>query len=172
MSCSPQLQWPEDSDSSDYGSDFTPDEEALLNELVTKASTDHAPAHTTPISTPASITHPIVSSTTPTNAVATPESIDLESLQPAVLEALVADIEDGIEDPPSVRLPKVLGREKPRSPWKYPAQRSWIPAAAWNRSSQGSNKHGATGKNFPFPVILWRTDELIPEAFSRTPQFN
>lgn len=169
MSCSPQLQWPEDPDSSDYGSDFTPDEEALLNELVTKASTDHAPAHATPISTPVSITHPIASTTTLVNAVATLEPADIESFQPAALEALVADIEDGIKDPPSLRLPKVLGREKPRSPWRHSAPRPCIPAAAWNRSNQESNRHGATGKNLLFPVVLWRTDELILEAFSRTP---
>ncbi|KAJ5161695.1 hypothetical protein N7492_007087 [Penicillium capsulatum] len=142
MSCPSQLQ-PEDSDSSDYGSDFSPEEEVLLNELVTKASTAHAPAHATQISTPASTTHLVASTNSPSVAAATPEPVDLESLQPTVLEALVADIEDGIEDPPSIRLPKVLGREKPGSPWKQPAKRPWLPAGTWNRSSQGSSRHGA-----------------------------
>lgn len=161
MSCSPQVPRPEDSDSSDYGSDFTADEEELLNELLVKASAEHAPADAgaTPIPSPSlPSNHPVASKNTPTNAVAEPDPNDLESLQPAVLAALVADIEDGIEDPPSVRLPKVLGREKPRSPWRQPGQNSWLgPAASWSArtmgSSQGSNRNSPIGKATPCVLV-------------------
>lgn len=132
MSCSLQRNLDEP-DSSDYGSDFTPDEEGLVNELLAKADAENArlasPAH--------------VSSSTPRAPVAQAEYEDLDSLQPATLAALVADIEDGIHDPPALRLPKVLGREKPRSPWRQTSQRSWLEGASVGRrrgwaSSQGS----------------------------------
>lgn len=142
MSCPPQLSRPEVSDSSDYGSDFTPDEEELLNELVTKAVAEHATVQrdATPASTPTSNHTPEDTITTP--VAATLE--DLDSLQPATIAALVADIEDAVTNAPGVRLPKVLGREKPGSPWRRSSQRPWpgptsprSPVAG--RSSQGSN---------------------------------
>ncbi|KAJ5578371.1 uncharacterized protein N7459_007335 [Penicillium hispanicum] len=143
MPCSPQRPQPEDPDSSDYGSDFTPEEEAVLNELLTKAVAEHATAEpdATPIQT---LTPNLIASPglVRANSVATPELEDLASLQPAAFEALVADIEDGIEEPPGVRLPKVLGREKPRSPWRQASQRPWSGAGtvySAGRSSQGAN---------------------------------
>lgn len=131
-----------DSDSSDYGSDFTPDEEQLLNDLLNKAlghATEQADA--TP-STPI-----LISTPTPIEQFTTPKSpgpIEFEALQPAALEALVADIEDGIEEP-SARLPKVLGREGPRSPWRSQQYRS-AQRARWNPHGMGrSSPRGGNG---------------------------
>jgi exonuclease V len=157
MSCPPQLSRPEVSDSSDYGSDFTPDEEQLLKDLVTKAAAEHATDRrdATPLSTP-----------TPNHiaedAIATPVAArlaDLDSIQPATLAALVADIEDAVTNSPGVRVPKVLGREKPDSPWRRSSQRPWpgptsprSPVAG--RSSQGSNNRSTPiGMSVPDPVI-------------------
>ncbi|CAG8426284.1 unnamed protein product [Penicillium salamii] len=119
----------ESDDSTDYGSDFTPDEEQLLNELLNKAA---GPATGQPATAPT----PFLPSTPVTvERITTPKSpelLELESLQPAALAALVADIEDGVEEP-SARLPKVLGRERPRTPWRsrqsQPGQGSrWSPS--------------------------------------------
>ncbi|KAJ5359505.1 uncharacterized protein N7496_011918 [Penicillium cataractarum] len=139
MSCPPQISRPEVSDSSDYGSDFTPDEEELLNELVTTAAAEHATVQrdATPVSTPTP--NHISEDTITTPVAATLE--DLDSLQPATIAALVADIEDAVTNAPGVRLPKVLGREKPGSPWRRSSQRLW-PGPTSPRSpmaSQGSN---------------------------------
>lgn len=117
MSCPPQIPIA-DTDSSDYGSDFTPDEEALLNELLSQAVAQDAT-----VASPTSAGHDIPPTPTPAREDAS-AAADLDSLQPAVLDALVADIEDGVEDLPGVRLPKVLGREKPRSPWRQASRRS------------------------------------------------
>ncbi|KAJ5247444.1 hypothetical protein N7468_002427 [Penicillium chermesinum] len=110
-----------DSDSSEYGSDFTPDEQAQLNELLAKADAENARA-AAPVSTPA-----------------TPVAFeDLELLQPVTLSALVADIEDGIDGPPSLRLPKVLGRDSPKSPWRQ-AQRPTVERVTGRRwAGQGA----------------------------------
>ncbi|KAJ5091459.1 hypothetical protein NUU61_006329 [Penicillium alfredii] len=129
MSCPPPLQRPEKRHSSDYGSDFTPDEEELLNELLTKADADAA-APSTPnrISTPSAALLPIED---PISARAA-ETPDLASLHPTALAALVADIEDGVDDPVGIRLPKVLGREHPRSPWRCSSQQPhWSPGLGW-----------------------------------------
>ncbi|KAJ5954170.1 hypothetical protein N7501_008449 [Penicillium viridicatum] len=121
-------------DESDYGSDFTPEEEDLLNHLLNKAVAEHATdTDATSISTPTWISTP-----TPIEHITTPKSpelIDLESLQPEALAALVADIEDGIE-PARVRSPKVLGREGPRSPWRQSQSR---PGTARLRLVENSN---------------------------------
>lgn len=120
MSCPPQVPQPEDPDSSDYGSDFTPDEEELLNELLSKAVAEHATV-ATPISTPT----PTVPTIEDALTISTPEPTDTEFLQPNIIAALVADIEDGVEDPYGVRVPKILGRDSPRSPWKQSSRRPW-----------------------------------------------
>ncbi|KAJ5162724.1 Mpv17/PMP22 [Penicillium coprophilum] len=147
MSCQERMD-----DDSDYGSDFTPDEEILLNNLLNKAVAEHATAadadatsiSTTWISTPT----PIEQLTTPKS----PELADLESLHPAALEALVADIEDGIE--PSVRLPKVLGREKPRSTWRQSQPRPGQ-AVRWgaNASARGKSNSRARNSNRTSPFV-------------------
>ena len=154
MSCSPQRPRPELSDSSDYGSDFSPDEEHLLNELVTKAVAEHATAtalrDATSVSTPTP-SQDVADAITPPVAVTL---ADLDSLQPATIAAIVADIEDAVTSP-GVRLPKVLGREKPGSPWRRSRQRPWpgptsprSPVA--ERSSQGSNyKDAPIGMSVP-----------------------
>jgi exonuclease V len=145
MSCPLQAQ-PEDSDSSGYGSDFTPDEEELLNELLSKAVAEHATV-ATPTSTP---NHP-VPVIEDALTVTTPEPADIESLPPAVLAVLVADIEDGVEDPRGVRLPKVLGRESPRSPWQQWSQRPWTrsTSAVAGRSGQDAvNRNSPLGMSF------------------------
>jgi exonuclease V len=143
-----------DSDeSSDYGSEFTPDEEKLLNDLLFKAA-GHATelADATSPSTPISISTP-----TPVEQFTTlksPELIELESLQPAAQAAFVADIEDGIEEP-SVRLPKVLGREGPRSPWRSqhsrPGQR-----VRWNPNGMGKSipRAGNSNRSSPSSMLI------------------
>lgn len=138
MSCPERT---EDLDSSDYGSDFTPDEEDLLNTLLSKAVAEHA--------TDATPTHTWLPTPTPierTTAPKTPDLTDLDSLQPAV-PALVADIEDGIE--PVVRLPKVLGREGPRSPWRQSQPR---PAVRWNPTATGRSSPRASNRNRSSPL--------------------
>lgn len=152
MSCLPQLTRAETSGSSDYGSDFTPDEEELLNELLCKAVAEHATA-ATPTSTAAvpTIEHEDTIAAT----------ADLESLQPAVIDALVADIEDGLEEPSgSLRLPKVLGREKPRSPWRQASQRSpfgpgvQAGAGVWCASPGAGNRSSPSGMRCS--IFPWR----------------
>ncbi|KAJ5834158.1 Mpv17/PMP22 [Penicillium robsamsonii] len=147
ISCQERME-----DDSDYGSDFTPDEEDLLNNLLNKAITEHATAAnadatsilTTWISTPT----PVEQITAPKS----PELADLESLRPAAPEALVADIEDGIE--PSVRLPKVLGREWPRSTWRQSQPQSGQ-AVRWgaNASARGMSNSRACNSNRNSPFV-------------------
>ncbi|CAL5871651.1 uncharacterized protein PFLUO_LOCUS5904 [Penicillium psychrofluorescens] len=133
MSCSPTPTIPDKSDSSDYGSDFTPDEEQILSELLTQAVAEHASA----VDATASSAYPPVTEENALNTAAVAELTDLNSLNPAA----VADIEDGLESPPGVRLPKVLGRErKPRSPWRQSNQPY--------RSSQ--TNPGSNNRNSPF----------------------
>ncbi|KAJ5774846.1 Major facilitator superfamily domain general substrate transporter [Penicillium paradoxum] len=138
MSCPERI---EDLDSSDYGSDFTPDEEDLLNNLLSKAVAEHATDAATSTPTWTSTPTPIERITAPKS----PELAELESLQPTVLAALVADIEDGIE-PPVVRLPKVLGREGPLSPWRQSQPRPG-PAVRWNPSAMGRSSPHAGNSN-------------------------
>jgi exonuclease V len=78
-------------DSSDYGSDFTPDEEVLLTQLLERA--DH---------------HQQTQPATPPRQTAPAEvAAQLSDLKEPLL---VTDIEDN-ELPHSARIPKVLGRE-------------------------------------------------------------
>ncbi|KAL4895813.1 exonuclease V [Aspergillus ambiguus] len=95
MSCSPSPQNLMSDNNSDYGSDFTPDEEELINELLAKAVAEHA-------TTAARTTTP-----TPT----TPEP-----LSQGAAAAPVGDIEDYGAFSPSPRTPKVRGRQMP--PWQ------------------------------------------------------
>ncbi|KAL2006701.1 hypothetical protein VTN00DRAFT_9369 [Thermoascus crustaceus] len=103
-------------DSSDYGSDFTPEEEELLNELLANVATQHA-------ATTRSATATIVESAADSQE---------QNLQPTLL---VGDIEDYEEHPKSPRTPKKLGREKCIPPWAGTQQNRtaplhWIPGAA------------------------------------------
>jgi exonuclease V len=79
-------------DSSDYGSDFTPDEEVLLTQLLERA--DHH-RQTQPATPPRQTT------------LADSAAAQLSDLKEPLL---VTDIEDN-EIPHSARIPKVLGRE-------------------------------------------------------------
>ncbi|KAJ9272834.1 hypothetical protein DTO212C5_1095 [Paecilomyces variotii] len=119
MTCrSPQISSPgtgfDESGGSDYGSDFTPDEEELLNELLAKAAATHQRAAT------ASQDHFQIPATTTATAVEVEEEEeeeeevsrqDLQSLQP---NSVIGDIED-YGDLRTARVPKVLGREKWRA---------------------------------------------------------
>ncbi|KAF7517365.1 hypothetical protein PCG10_001282 [Penicillium crustosum] len=138
MSC------PERNEESDYGSDFTPDEEDLLNDLLNKAVAEHATdPDATFISTPIWISTP-----TPIEHITSPKSpdlVDLETLQPEALAALVADIEDGIE-PARVRSPKVLGREGPRSPWRQSQPRPGQ-AVRWGAGASSAGKSSPRAGN-------------------------
>ncbi|KAG0158657.1 hypothetical protein PDIDSM_6174 [Penicillium digitatum] len=159
MSC-PEIN----EDESDYGSDFTPEEEDLLTSLLNKAVAKYATdADATSILTPTWISTP-----TPieyTTVPKSPELAELESLRPEALEALVADIEDGIE-PASVRPPKVLGRAGPRSAWRQPqprpgqAVRSGASASAMGRSSP---RTGNSNRKSPFVENSNSTEGRVKE---------
>lgn len=129
----------ESDDSSDYGSDFTPDEEQLLNDLLNQATgAATGQAATTSPWTPSLSSTPVTVErlTTPKPS----DFSDLDSIQPVARTVFVPDIEDGVDEP-SPRLPKVLGREKPRAPWRSrPAQGSrWSPTAMGSRSPRAGN---------------------------------
>ncbi|KAJ5879699.1 hypothetical protein N7455_003164 [Penicillium solitum] len=151
-------------DESDYGSDFTPDEADLLNELLNKAVAEHATdPDATFISTPTWISTP-----TPIEHITSPKSpelVDLESLQPEPLAALVADIEDGIE-PARVRSPKVLGREGPRSPWRQSQPRPGQ-AVRWSASAsargRSSPRAGNSDRYSPFVENSNSTEGRVKE---------
>ncbi|KAJ6032063.1 hypothetical protein N7540_002795 [Penicillium herquei] len=132
-----------DPDSSDYGSDFTPDEEELINQLLTQVATEHAPAESaTPTSSSTPRATPVFATAhnlTPTTAAHTALN---SSLQPASFAAIVPDIEDGIE-PPAARLPKVLGREKPLSPWKQYNRQTWVEVSSARTGLAGGTSQGA-----------------------------
>ncbi|KAJ5614043.1 hypothetical protein N7528_007697 [Penicillium herquei] len=116
-----------DPDSSDYGSDFTADEEELINQLLTQAqvAAEHAPAESaTPTSSSTPRATPFFATANNSIQTTAAHTALTGSLQPAYSPATIPDIEDGIE-PPAARLPKVLGREKPRSPWKQQTRQTW-----------------------------------------------
>lgn len=140
MTCrSPQLSSPGtgfDDGSSDYGSDFTPDEEELLNELLAKAAATHQRAATAQSSSQDQF-H--VSAITTAKATVTaveaevPEQ-DLQSLQPNLV---IGDIED-YEDPRTPRVPKILGREKWSPRKTQQALWPWRPVSSQDKSNFGS----------------------------------
>lgn len=95
------------SSSSDYGSDFSPEEEALLDELLAKVAPNHA--------------------TVPDPVVAAPALSPPLLPVPIEASATIADIEDQYAGSSSRPLPRVFGREKPawqtRRTWPYGARR-------------------------------------------------
>lgn len=150
---------------SNYGSDFNTDEEELLDDLL-KAVAEHATVqHATPIRTPI----PTSTSTAPKQTSTRSEipDPDLASLHPTAIAALVADIEDGAgfaEPGTGARLPKVLGREGPRSPWRSGQQGQSGRAGGFGRMASrastsasaspragNSNRASPFGMLFPFP---------------------
>ncbi|EED21471.1 conserved hypothetical protein [Talaromyces stipitatus ATCC 10500] len=98
-----------DDNSSDYGCEFTPDEEELLNDLLARVA---APAILT--------TNPPTTTTEETPSEIPQEFIKevLDDLQPLSDPLIVSDIED-YEVPHAARFPRVLGRE------------AWSPARKW-----------------------------------------
>jgi exonuclease V len=105
-----------DHDSSDYGSDFTVDEEELLNELLARAVATEQTTTTTATAIEDLATPP------PQAAIVIAE--DLSDLKPLQEPLLVTDIED-YEIPHAVRVPKVLGREA----WSPTNKRVWQPSS-------------------------------------------
>ena len=106
MSCQlPSSQKQLDSDdSSDYGSDFTPEQEALVDELLANATgTGNAPAPTTAVEA--------------VTAATTTTAISNTFVEPTVA---TVDIEDyyAAHSQSSPRVPWVLGREKPGTSWQ------------------------------------------------------
>lgn len=171
MSCASQQRQPSDSDSSDFDLDFTPDEEELLNDLFAKANAENARFASSATQPPTSIPAPIP-------AVARTEFEDLDYLQPATLAALVADIEDSIDEPPRLRVPKVLGREQPRSPWRQAAQRPWVEGGqtrGW-KSSQDAGNGPRTSGSFFLSISICESCGLglmlSSEAISRASRLN
>jgi len=142
MSCTPAPTTP-DTDSSDYGSDFTPDEEQILNDLLAQAVAEHASATVATASTA-----PPPATANATTTVAAAELVDLNSLNPVKTADIVADIEDGLESAPGVRVPKVLGREMLRSPRQQ--RQSSQPFRSY-QTSQGPDNNG----DCPFGEILF-----------------
>ncbi|KAJ5131155.1 Mpv17/PMP22, partial [Penicillium bovifimosum] len=138
MSCPERID-----DSSDY-SDFTPDEEAILNNLLSQVA-EHATGAiaTSPFAHPPPIEPP--------PAPPPPELDELQTLAPEALELLVADIED---EPPVVRLPKVLGREAPRRPWQWQQHRPGQ-TVRWGASARGRSSPyaGNVNKSSPRPSV-------------------
>lgn len=123
----------DESGGSEYGSDFTPDEEELLNELLAKAAATHQRAAT------ASQDHFDIPATTTATAVEVEEEEevsrqDLQSLQPNLV---IGDIED-YGDPRTARVPKVLGREKWSPRKTQQVLWPWRPASSQDRSNVGS----------------------------------
>ena len=150
---------------SNYGSDFNTDEEELLDDLL-KAVAEHATVQAaTPIPTPI----PTSTSTAPEQTSTRSETSDPD-LHPTVIAALLVDIEDGAgfaEPGTGVRLPKVLGREAPRSPWRSGQQgqsgrvggfgrmASRASASASPRAGN-SNRASPSGMLFHFPFVpMW-----------------
>lgn len=174
----------ESDDSTDYGSDFTPEEEQLLSELLDKAAGPATGQAAILPSTPFLPSTPV--------SPKSPALLEFESLHPEALAALVADIEDAVEEAP-VRLPKVLGRERPRAPWRSrqsrPGQGSrWSPSAVERPSARAgiNNRPISSGMlvrpsrifavtlflaALPFHQSTKSSAELTScfEAFSRTP---
>ena len=113
-----------DSNSSiDYGSDFSPEEEALLDDLLAKVAPDPHATSTPAVPVPA----------TPA-AIAQPP--------PPSVAAVVQDIEDQYADPSSSRVPRVLGREKPA--WQIQSNRPGggarpAPIPGYIRTASGSS---------------------------------
>ncbi|KAH8426313.1 uncharacterized protein LDX57_004059 [Aspergillus melleus] len=124
MSCPPPSQTVNsDADSSDYDSDFTPDEEALLHDLLDKV----APPATATSSSPdvaTAATAATTSTTTPSLPLYPPPIPPRSPSQQTFTSttAVVGDIEDYYGDPASGRVPRVLGRQMP--PWQVAKTRN------------------------------------------------
>lgn len=103
-------------DSSDYGSDFTPDEQELLSELLARVV---APEHQSSTVTTTTAEGTTTATTSESQQQYLTELL-LDDLQPLSDPLIVSDIED-YELPHSVRVPRVLGREA----WSPATKRVW-----------------------------------------------
>lgn len=116
-------------DHSDYGSDFTPEQEALVDELLAKIATESASV--TP-STPPPL--PQQPSQLPRNT-ATEVAVNI----PTATQDTVGtqDIEDYYAPQSSPRIPRVLGRETPGTTWQlYKTTTPWT-KTPWAGTSAG-----------------------------------
>jgi exonuclease V len=129
--------------SSDYGSDFTPDEEEVLNDLLAKAATEHAALHATSVTSP-----PLQESRTTTTVTAKEVNI------------AVGDIEDCYVASASPRTPKVLGRQK--SVWQI--SRTWSSPVAGRAGPMARDGGAAFGIYFPFSSFS--LSPFLPFCFS------
>lgn len=128
-----------DAGSSDYGSDFSPEEEELLNELLDQVAT-----------TPAS-------PTTATRPPPPPRSPSQQTFTSTT--AVLGDIEDYNGDPASGRVPRVLGRQMP--PWQVAKLRTpnarttvWSPGRANPNPGYGAGKAFGNIPALPPPLSL------------------
>jgi exonuclease V len=118
-------------DSSDYGSEFTPDEEELLNELLARVV---APGRQIPATTITTTAEETTTTTTSESQQQLLTELLLDDLQPLSDPLIVSDIED-YEVPHSARVPRVLGREA----WSPPTKRVW--------QQRQQNQTGGTARN-------------------------
>jgi exonuclease V len=131
-------------DSSDYGSEFTPDEEELLNELLARV----APERQIPTTTTTTAT--ALATTTTTTSEPQQQSLTevlLHDLQPLSDPLIISDIED-YEVPHSARVPRVLGRE------------AWSPATnrVWQQKQQKQQQTGGTARK------LWSSQPPVSSS--------
>lgn len=133
------LTRPFDDSSSDYGPDFTAEEEELVNELLAKAASEHAVSPTADL-------HPRPHRDQPVTTVC------------------AGDIED-YEHRSRARSPKLLGREKPAFPWQRKTAQFSSPASSQGGRGPGqvSGYAGtASGRDFSLRFVLhgfWIADE-------------
>lgn len=134
------LTRPFDDSSSDYGPDFTAEEEELVNELLAKIASEHAA---------------VPPPTTPDRHQPGPPPPP-QNQSPHQPVATVTDIEDYNEGRSRARSPKVRGREKLASPWSRKTTFQHSSPRAPRGSNQVSGNPGtAHGMVFSFLVFLF-----------------
>lgn len=130
----PQQLTPDDSD---YGSDFTPEQEALVDELFAKIATKSASVAPTtsppPLSQPPSqLSRNFATDVAAAISIATQNTIGTQ------------DIEDYYAPHSSPRIPRGLGREKPGTTWQL-----YKPAGGpWSKAT-GAGTGAGSGSGLP-----------------------
>lgn len=126
-------------DSSDYGSDFTPEQEALVDELLATIATENASVTPTPPPQPPADIDTAVADTAPSN-ISTPAAVAVATQD----NVNIQDIEDYYAPQSSPRVPRVLGREKPGIWQLYKTAGPWTkapslePGAPEKKSNDGA----------------------------------
>ncbi|KAL4815651.1 exonuclease V [Aspergillus spinulosporus] len=115
------------SSSSDYGSDFSPDETDLLNQLLAQVDA----------------TGPVVTAATTLQPRHSPTRQSLLPLPPPVPPP-VPDIEDLGNDVPGERMPRILGREKRHPLWQVQTAGGALSDASTLKAGWVSFSRGAT----------------------------